>query len=71
MLDLLEKLSSQDYHEGIVAALQEQDGQVYELITREYERLRNSLQLIAAENQCSRAVLAALGYTVNRSKLKS
>ena len=60
-MDLPEKISSQDYHEGIFTALQEQDGQVYELITREYERLHNSLQLIAAENQCSRAVLAALG----------
>jgi len=60
-LDLPERLSSQDYHEGVFAALQKQDGQVYELITREYERLGNSLQLIAAENQCSRAVLAALG----------
>jgi glycine hydroxymethyltransferase len=64
VLDLLEKLSSKDYHEGVFAALQEQDGQVYELITREYERLRNTLQLIAAENQCSRAVLAALGSIV-------
>ncbi len=63
-MDLLEKLSSKDYHEGVFAALQEQDGQVYELITREYERLRNTLQLIAAENQCSRAVLAALGSIV-------
>ncbi len=60
-MDLLEKMSSQEYHEGIFNALLEQDGQVYELITREYERLCNSLQLIAAENQCSRAVLAALG----------
>ncbi|NOR67273.1 MAG: serine hydroxymethyltransferase [Woeseiaceae bacterium] len=64
MLDLLEKLSSQDYHQGVFAALQAQDGQVYELIAREYERLHNSLQLIAAENQCSRAVLAALGSIV-------
>ena len=61
MLDLPERLSSQDYHKGVFAALLEQDGQVYELITKEYERLGNSLQLIAAENQCSIAVLAALG----------
>jgi len=60
-LDLPEKMSSQEYHEGIFNALLEQDGQVYELIAKEYVRLRNSLQLIAAENQCSRAVLAALG----------
>ena len=64
MLDLLEKISSQEYHEGILGALKEQDKQVYDLITREYERLQNSLQLIAAENQCSKAVLAALGSIV-------
>ncbi|MEK7996146.1 MAG: serine hydroxymethyltransferase, partial [Planctomycetota bacterium] len=43
------------------SALKEQDDQIYQLINREYERLQNNLQLIAAENQCSRAVLAALG----------
>jgi glycine hydroxymethyltransferase len=62
--DLSEGISSQKYHEGIFSALKEQDGQIYELIAREYERLRNSVQLIAAENQCSRAVLAALGSVV-------
>jgi len=61
---MLEKISSQEYHEGILGALKEQDEQIYDLITREYERLQNSLQLIAAENQCSRAVLAALGSVV-------
>jgi len=54
----------QGYHEGIFSALKEQDSEVYELITKEYERLQNSLQLIAAANQCSRAVLAALGSVV-------
>jgi len=61
---MLEKISSQEYHEGILGALKEQDEQIYDLVTREYERLQNSLQLIAAENQCSRAVLAALGSVV-------
>jgi len=61
---MLEKISSQEYHESIFGALKEQDGQIYDLITREYERLQNSLQLIAAENQCSMAVLAALGSVV-------
>jgi glycine hydroxymethyltransferase len=56
--------SFQEYHEGIFSALKETDGQVYELITKEYERLQKTLQLIAAENQCSRAVLAALGSVV-------
>jgi glycine hydroxymethyltransferase len=63
-LDLPEKISSQEYHDSVFDALKEQDRQTYDLITREYERLQNSLQLIAAENQCSRAVLAALGSIV-------
>lgn len=63
-MDGLEKMSSQEYHEGIFSALKEQDTQVYQLIEREYERLQDNLQLIAAENQCSRAVLAALGSVV-------
>jgi len=62
--DLLEEISSQEYHEGIFAALKEQDKQIYDLIVREYQRLQNTLQLIAAENQCSRSVLAALGSIV-------
>jgi len=60
-LEVLEKISSGRYHEDIFSALKEQDGQIYQLINREYERLQSSLQLIAAENQCPRAVLAALG----------
>ncbi len=64
MLDLLEKISSRQYHEGILNALKEQDGQIYELIKKEYERLQYNLQLVAAENQCSRAVLAALGSVI-------
>ncbi|MBN2593521.1 MAG: serine hydroxymethyltransferase [Sedimentisphaerales bacterium] len=64
MSDFLEQISSQEYHESVFDALREQDGQIYDLIIREYERLQNTLQLIAAENQCSRAVLAALGSIV-------
>jgi glycine hydroxymethyltransferase len=64
VLELLEKLSSQQYHKDIFNALKEQDSQIYQLITREYERLQNTIQLIAAENQCSQAVLAALGSIV-------
>jgi glycine hydroxymethyltransferase len=64
VLDVLGKINSQEYHESIFDALRQQDGQVYDLITKEYERLQNSLQLIAAENQCSKAVLAALGSVV-------
>jgi len=61
---LLEKLSSEEYHEGLFGALKEADEQVYELIKKEYERQQNTLQLIAAENRCSQAVLAALGSVV-------
>ena len=63
-MDLVEQISSQEYHENVFGALRRQDGQIYDLITREYERLQNTLQLIAAENQCSKAVLAALGSVV-------
>jgi len=58
------KLSSQAFHEGIFSALKEQDSRIYELITKEYKRLQGTLQLVAAENQCSRAVLAALGSVI-------
>ncbi len=58
------RISSQEYHEGVWDALKEQDEPVYELLVKEYERLQNSLQLIAAENLCTRAVLAALGSIV-------
>jgi glycine hydroxymethyltransferase len=61
---LLEKCSSEEYHAGIFKALKEEDREVYRLINKEYQRLQNTLQLIAAENQCSRAVLAALGSVV-------
>jgi len=64
-LELLpEKVSSQAFHEDIFSALKESDSGVYDLITKEYERLQNTLQLIAAESQCSRAVLAALGSVI-------
>jgi len=56
--------TSQEYHEGAFDALKEQDRQVYDLIIKEYERLNNKLQLIAAENLCSQAVLAALGSVI-------
>jgi len=59
-----DKRSFEEYHEGQFGALREADAQVYELITEEYERLQNSIELLAAENQCSRAVLAALGSVV-------
>ncbi len=56
--------TSEEYHKATLDVLQQSDIDVYRLITQEYERLQNSLQLIAAENLCSRAVLAALGSVV-------
>jgi glycine hydroxymethyltransferase len=55
------KLSFQGYHSELLEVLKESDEQVYEFIEREYQRQQNTLQLVAAENQCSRAVLGALG----------
>lgn len=57
-------LTSEDYHEGLLGALEQADEELYRLIGAEYDRQRNTLPLIAAENQCSRAVLAALGSVV-------
>lgn len=59
-----DKADFKAYHDEIFAVLKQTDAQVYELISKEYERLQNTLQLIAAENRCSRAVLAALGSAV-------
>jgi glycine hydroxymethyltransferase len=56
--------SFEEYHNGQFSTLREADAQVYELIKKEYERLQNNIELLAAENQCSRAVLAALGSVV-------
>jgi len=52
------------YHKDILDALRQADVDVYDLVRAEYERLQKTIQLIAAENQCSQAVLAALGSIV-------
>ncbi len=57
-------LSSEQYHRGLLNTLEDADADVHRLLTQEYDRQQNTLQLIAAENQCSRAVLAALGSVV-------
>lgn len=67
---LLEKLSSQQYHEHCFHILKQSDNQIYELIRREYERAQNSLQLVAAENWCSRAVLASLGSIIQNKTVE-
>jgi len=60
----LKALSSEQYHRGLPSVLEVADEEIYRLLTKEYDRQQNTLQLIAAENQCSRAVLAALGSVV-------
>ena len=57
-------LSSEQYHQDLSSVLEAADREVHELLAKEYDRQQNTLQLIAAENQCSRAVLAALGSVV-------
>jgi glycine hydroxymethyltransferase len=59
-----EPQSSEEYHKEIFSVLEDEDNQVHQLITKEYQRRQNTLQLIAAENQCSKAVLAALGSII-------
>ena len=61
---LEDKLGCEEYHAGQFGALKEADEEVFKLITKEYERLQSTLQLVAAENRCSRSVLAALGSVV-------
>ncbi|TFG49673.1 MAG: serine hydroxymethyltransferase [Candidatus Brocadiia bacterium] len=51
-------------HAGQLEALREEDSEIYGLIEKEYKRQRRTLALIAAENQCSKAVLAAIGTVV-------
>jgi len=54
----------EQYHEGLFGVLEQTDRKIYDLIGKEYERLQDTIQLLAAENRCSRAVLAALGSVV-------
>ncbi|MDD5326269.1 MAG: serine hydroxymethyltransferase [Phycisphaerae bacterium] len=63
-IDGRRKTSFEEYHNGQFGALKETDAEVYGLIKKEYQRLQNNIELLAAENQCSPAVLAALGSVV-------
>lgn len=56
--------TSRRYHRDIWDQLEQEDPLVASLIHREYQRQQDTLQLIAAENQCSPAVLAALGSVI-------
>ncbi|NQV32124.1 MAG: serine hydroxymethyltransferase [Phycisphaeraceae bacterium] len=57
-------LNNRRYHLGATEQLERFDRQVFDLIEQEYSRQNETLQLIAAENICSRAVLGALGSVV-------
>jgi glycine hydroxymethyltransferase len=63
-LRLTAPASSRRYHTGVWEQLEREDAYVAALIHQEYQRQQDTLQLIAAENQCSPAVLAALGSIV-------
>lgn len=58
------KISSEAYHSDLQTELEKSDPEIHKLMVGEFERLRNTIQLLAAENQCSRAALAALGSIV-------
>ena len=70
MTTALDKLSSEAYHAGIQDELIEFDPQVHTLITDEYQRLEDTIQLLAAENRCSRAVLAHLAQFFKTKPVK-
>ncbi len=55
------------WHSGLFDVLRQADVEICRLIELEFDRQQRTLQLVAAENQCSRAVLAALG-TVLQNK---
>jgi len=57
-------LTNEQFHQDLLPTLDRADPDVCRLLGQEYDRQQNTLQLIAAENQCSRAVLAALGSVV-------
>ncbi|MHC4531264.1 MAG: serine hydroxymethyltransferase [Planctomycetota bacterium] len=67
---LLEKLSCGEYHKDLLEILRGSDPEVYELVKAEYERLSSTLQLGAAENRCSHAVLAALGSIIQNKTVE-
>jgi len=56
--------SCREYHRDLFGDLERSDSEIRRLIAREYERLQDTIQLVAAENRCSRAVLGALGSIV-------
>jgi glycine hydroxymethyltransferase len=59
-----DKFSSEAYHDSLQAELMRSDPEIQNLIVSEYGRLQDTIQLLAAENQCSRAVLGALGSII-------
>jgi glycine hydroxymethyltransferase len=56
--------TADEFHAGVFDELKRSDAEIWNLISAEYKRCRETLQLIAAENECSSSVLAALGSVV-------
>ncbi len=52
------------YHQDLYHEVEVADPQIYQLLGHEFQRQQDTLQLIAAENRCSRAVLGALGTII-------
>jgi len=55
------KWACERWHSDIFTALREADDDIWQLVAAEFGRRKKTLQLLAAETQCSKAVLAALG----------
>lgn len=55
------QITCSSFHGNLFETLRQADSNIYEFISNEYDRQTKTLQLVAAENQCSRACLAALG----------
>ena len=60
----VQQISHRQYHLGAMAELEATDLKLARLLKQEYQRQSSTLQLIAAENLCSRAVLGALGSVI-------
>jgi glycine hydroxymethyltransferase len=61
------QISCSSFHRDLFETLKQADSEIYKLVSNEYDRQNKQLQLVAAENQCSKACMAALG-TVLQNK---
>ena len=56
-----EKVDNSNYNQMIVEEISKSSEKVADLVNREYLRQKNNVELIASENYCSEAVMAACG----------